>query len=265
MREGRFMAWRWRFAGLPVWVLGAFALLFLYLPIAVVILYSFNGDSIMTYPMRGFTFDWYQALFENRQVQLSLRNSAIVAFSSIAIGLLIGIPGAFALDRYHFPGKRVFEIMLLMPFVMPGVLFGIALLVLYINLGLQLSLLTVVLGHATLMIVVVIFVVSVGLKRWDRTIEQAAMDLGANGLETFFFVTLPNLRASIVGAVLLGLTLSLDEIIRTFFWTGIDNTLPLHIWAMFRLGVTPEINALATLIFIVSALGVVAWVRLTKV
>ena len=182
----------------------------------------------------------------------------------MAIGLVVGIPAAFALDRYRFPGKAAFQTILYLPFVMPGILFGIALLVFFVNIGLTLSLVTVVIGHATLMIVVVVVVVSLGLQRWDRTVEQASMDLGANEIATFLLVTLPNLQTSIVGAVLLGFTLSLDEIVRTFFWTGTENTLPLYVWSMMRMNISPEINAVASIIFVASATIVVLWTMLRR-
>ena len=249
---------------IPLWSFAILTLLFLYVPIFVVILYSFTSDTLMTWPMPGFSLRWYQEFFADRQLLLALRNSALVAFWSTLIGLAIGIPAAIALDRYRFPGKSAFQRLILLPFVLPGILMGLALLTLFLNAGVGLSLTTVIAGHATLLVAVVITETSVGLQRWDRTIEQAAMDLGANELQTFFFVMLPNLRTVIGGAILLGLTLSLDEITRTFFLTGTQNTYPLFIWSMMRLGLTPEINAASSLIFAASALLIVIWSRLMR-
>jgi spermidine/putrescine transport system permease protein len=248
----------------PLWIFAILTLLFLYVPILVVILYSFTSDTLMTWPIPGFSLRWYQEFFADRQLLLALRNSIVVAFWSTLIGLVIGLPAAIALDRYRFPGKVVFQRLILLPFVLPGILMGLALLTLFLNVGVGLSLTTVIAGHATLLVAVVITETSVGLQRWDRTIEQAAMDLGANELQTFFFVMLPNLRTVIGGAVLLGLTLSLDEITRTFFLTGTDNTYPLFIWSMMRLGLTPEINAAASLIFAASAMVIIVWSRLMR-
>jgi len=249
---------------LPVRVLGVAGFVFIYLPLLVVLLYSFHDDKILAFPFKGPTLAWYAAFWSDGQLGLAFRNSLIVAGASMAIGLVVGIPAAFALDRYRFPGKAAFQTILYLPFVMPGILFGIALLVFFVNIGLTLSLVTVVIGHATLMIVVVVVVVSLGLQRWDRTVEQASMDLGANEIATFLLVTLPNLQTSIVGAVLLGFTLSLDEIVRTFFWTGTENTLPLYVWSMMRMNISPEINAVASIIFVASATIVVLWTMLRR-
>ena len=253
-----------RLYALPVWILGIAGFVFIYLPIFVVILYSFHDDKILSFPFEGPTLAWYGKLWADEQLALAFRNSLEVAVVSIAIGLVVGIPGAFGLDRYRFPGKAAFQAALYLPFVMPGILFGIALLVFFVNIGLVLSLTTVIVGHATLMIVVVLVVVSLGLQRWDRTIEQAAMDLGANEVSTFFLVILPNMVSSILGAILLGFTLSLDEVVRTFFWTGTQNRLPLYVWSMMGSGIWPEINAVATLIFVVSATIVILWSTLRR-
>jgi spermidine/putrescine transport system permease protein len=240
----------------PLWVVAVGGMLFIYVPILVVMLYSFSDDQIMSFPLKDVSLRWYIELASDRQLLQAVGNSAIVALSSITIGLIVGIPGAFALDRFDFFGKRLLETLLLLPFVLPGVLFGIALLVFYLAAGVKLSLLTVIVGHSTLLIVVVIVVIRNGLRRWDRSLEAAAMDLGANEIETFFLVVLPNIKTSIIGAILLGITLSLDEIVRTFFWTGTDNTLPTFVWSMLRLGITPEINAIASIIFVISAIAI---------
>jgi spermidine/putrescine transport system permease protein len=255
---------RLRLEAVPLWALAIFALVFLYLPILVVVAYSFTSDRLMTWPMPGLSLHWYEEFFADRQLLQALRNSVIVAFWSTLIGLVIGLPAAIALDRFAFPGKAVFRRLILLPFVLPGILMGLALLTLFLNLGVGLSLITVIVGHATLLVAVVITETSVGLQRWDRTIEHAAMDLGANEWQTFFHVMLPNLRTVVGGAVLLGLTLSLDEITRTFFLTGTQNTYPLFIWSMMRQGLTPEINAAASLIFAASALVIIVWSRLMR-
>ena len=255
---------RYRLGAIPLWMFAIVTLLFLYVPILVVIAYSFTSDTLMTWPMPGLSLRWYQEFFADRQLLLALRNSAVVAFWSTLIGLVIGLPAALALDRYDFPGKVVFQRLILLPFILPGILMGLALLTLFLNAGVGLSMTTVIAGHATLLVAVVITETAVGLQRWDRTIEQAAMDLGANELQTFFYVMLPNLRTVIGGAVLLGLTLSLDEITRTFFLTGTQNTYPLFIWSMMRQGLTPEINAAASMIVVASAIVVVVWSRLMR-
>jgi spermidine/putrescine transport system permease protein len=146
-----------------LWLLALLTLLFLYIPILVVIVYSFTADELMTWPMPGFSLRWYQEFFADRQLLLALRNSGIVAFWSTLIGLVVGIPAALALDRFAFPGKAVFQRMILLPFVLPGILMGLALLTLFLNAGVGLSLLTVIAGHATLLVAVVITETAVGL------------------------------------------------------------------------------------------------------
>jgi spermidine/putrescine transport system permease protein len=247
-----------------IWVYAIGVLVFLYLPAVVVIIYSFSKETTLVFPITGFSTKWYTIFLHDRQLLDALKNSLLVALSSISIGLIVGIPAAFALDRYHIPGKKVIEKTLLLPFVMPGVITGILLLSFFLLLGVKLSLFTVIIGHSVLMIAVVITEVSVGLKRWDRTLEEASKDLGADELRTFLHVIFPNLQPVIIGAVLLGLTLSLDEITRTFFLTGTENTLPIKIWGMMKMGITPEINAVATIIFLFSAAIVITWTMITK-
>jgi spermidine/putrescine transport system permease protein len=250
---------RYRLPGALLWVVFGTILVFLYVPIMFVVVFSFDTNPIMSWPPSGVTLDWYRDFFADGQLIASVANSVKVAVASIGIGLFLGIPGAFGLDRMRFAGKAAFEKLLILPFVVPGVIGGVTLLSLFLTLGVQLSLKTVIAAHATLVTAAVLLQTSVGLKRWDRTLELAAMDLGANELRTFFSVTLPNLRNTIVGAVLLGTTLSLDEITRTFFLTGTDNTLPMQVWSMLRQGITPEINAVASLLFAVSVALLAIW------
>jgi spermidine/putrescine transport system permease protein len=150
----------------------------------------------------------------------------------------------------------------LLPLILPGIITGLSLLMLFREADLKLGLLTIVLGHGTALISVATTEVFAGLQKLDRTQEEASLDLGANYLETFWHVTLPNLRLSIIGAALLIFTLSMDEIAVSFFLIGRDNTLPLEIWGRLRRGITPEINAISTLIFLFSLIAIVIWYRL---
>ncbi len=232
-----------------VWAFALATLMFLYAPIALVVVYSFSIDQTMTYPIGGFSTTWYEAVAADGQLHESFMNSIIVALTSITIALGLGIPAALALDRYDFPGRWMVERILVLPFVLPGMVLGVALLSLFNLASVKLSLVTVIAVHSTLLLSVVVLQMGVGLRRWDRTLEQAATDLGANEWQVFWYVLLPNLRNVVIGAVLLGLTFSLDEVTRTFFVTGVENTLPMHIFSMTRQRISPEINAVASLLF----------------
>ncbi len=201
-------------------------------------------------------------LFADGAIWTSVVNSLIVAFAAIAISLTLGIPAALALDRAKFPGKALFRRLVLLPLILPGIITGLSLLMLFRQADLKLGLLTIILGHGTALISVATTEVFAGLQKLDRAQEEASLDLGANYWQTFWRVTLPNLRLSIIGAALLIFTLSMDEIAVSFFLIGRDNTLPLEIWGRLRRGITPEINAISTIIFFFSLLLILIWYRL---
>jgi spermidine/putrescine transport system permease protein len=189
-------------------------------------------------------------------------NSLIVAFCAMVISIGLGLPAALSLDRVSFPGKALFRRLVLLPLILPGIITGLSLLMLVVLMGLKLSLLTIILGHGTALIAVATTELFAGLQKSDRAQEEASLDLGADYWQTFWRVTLPNLRLSIIGAGLLIFTLSMDEIAVSFFLIGRDNTLPLEIWSRLRRGMTPEINAISTIIFIFSLALIVIWYRL---
>lgn len=253
-----------RASSAAVWALGLGTLLFIYAPIVLVIIYSFSADQTMTYPVSGWSLSWYEAVIANEPLHHSFRNSLVVAVASITVALLLGVPTAIALDRYDFPGKGLLERLLVLPFVLPGMVLGVAMLVLFNLVEVRLSLITVTVVHTTLLLSVVVLQMGVGLKRWDRTLEQAASDLGANEWQVFWHVLLPNMRNVVIGAVLLGLTFSLDEVTRTFFVTGVENTLPMHIFSMARQRISPEINAVATVLFGASLLAFLIATRIGR-
>ncbi len=237
---------------------------FLYLPIAVLIVYSFNGAGVGGFPPRNLTLDWYRTLFADGAIWESVGNSLLVAACAVGIALGLGIPAALALDRAHFPGKALFRRLVLLPLILPGIITGLSLLMLFNEAKVKLSLLTIVLGHGTALISVATTEVFAGLQKLDRAQEEASLDLGANYRQTFLRVTLPNLKLSIIGAALLIFTLSMDEIAVSFFLLGRDNTLPLEIWGRLRRGITPEINAISTIIFVFSLAAIVLWYRLRR-
>jgi spermidine/putrescine transport system permease protein len=186
----------------------------------------------------------------------------LVAASAMAISLALGIPAALALDRASFPGKALFRRLVLLPLILPGIITGLSLLMLFREANMRLSLLTIVLGHGTALISVATTEVFAGLQKLDRAQEEASLDLGANYWQTFWRITVPNLKLPIIGAALLIFTLSMDEIAVSFFLIGRDNTLPLEIWGRLRRGITPEINAISTIIFLFSLVAIVTWYQL---
>jgi spermidine/putrescine transport system permease protein len=250
---------------IPRWlaVYAASVFAFLYLPIIVLMVYSFNGQGVGGFPPRDLTLNWYRLLFQDDAIWSSVLNSVIVALASVAIALALGIPAGLALDRASFPGKGIFRRLVLLPLVLPGIITGLSLSMFFHQAGVTLSLTTVILGHGTALISVATTEVFAGLQKLDRTQEEASLDLGANYLQTLWRVTLPNLKLSIIGAALLIFTLSMDEIAVSFLLMGRDNTLPLEIWGRLRRGITPEINAVSTIIFAFSLCAIVVWYRLS--
>jgi spermidine/putrescine transport system permease protein len=235
---------------------------FIYLPIIVLIVYSFNRDGVGGFPPRHLTLDWYRQLFGDGAIWTSVLNSLIVAACSVALSLTLGLLAALALDRASFAGKSLFRRLVLLPLILPGIITGLSLLMFAVYAGAHLSLLTVFLGHGTALISVATTELFAGLQKMDRAQEEASLDLGATPLQTFWRVTLPNLKLPLIAAGLLIFTLSMDEIAVTFFLIGRDNTLPLEIWGRLRRGITPEINAISTLIFAASVILILIWFQL---
>ena len=236
--------------------------LFLYLPIVVLIVYSFNRDGVGGFPPRHFTFLWYRRLFGDGAIWDSVLNSLLVAFGAVTVSLVLGLLAALALDRADFPGKSLFRRLVLLPLVLPGIITGLSLLMFVDRTGIQLSLLTVFLGHGTALISVATTELFAGLQKMDRAQEEASLDLGATPWQTFWRITLPSLKLSLIASALLIFTLSMDEIAVTFFLLGRDNTLPLEIWARLRRGITPEINAISTLILLASVILILIWYQI---
>ena len=229
-------------------VAGASVLGFLYLPIVVLVIFSFNANPITRLPLTEWTLKWYDTAFSNEVLLTALANSVIVGLGAVAICLVIGVPTALALDRYEFPGKAILRRFVILPLTLPGLITGVSMLAFFNMLGISLSLATVMVGHGTALTAVVVTNVFARLQRYDRRIDEASADLGAGPLRTFWYVTLPNIRSTLIGSSLIAFTLSFDEIPVTFFLTGRDNTLPMYIWSTVRRGITPEINAIGSII-----------------
>ncbi len=227
---------------------------FLYLPIALLVLYSFNASRLVTV-WGGFSTRWYASLLSNDALLASALVSLRVAVTSAAISTVLGTMAAFALQRFGaFRGRTVFAGLLYAPLVMPEVIIGLALLLLFVGLGLDRGFWTIVASHATLGLCFVAVVVQSRLATFDRSLEEAAMDLGATPAATFRRVTLPLIAPAIGAGFLLAFTLSLDDFVLASFTSGPGSTtLPMRIYSQVRLGVTPEVNAISTLL--IAAVG----------
>lgn len=242
--------------------------LFLYLPIVVLISLSFN-DSRYAIVWQGFTTEWYTALLQGETVARvdpsaawgAFLNSVEIAAATVVISTVFGTMLAFALDRYDFPGKRLFTGVVFMPIIIPSIVMGISLLLFFNIIGIQLGIGTAVIGHVAFGISFVAVVVAARLKTFDRTMEEAAMDLGANELETFRFVTLPMIKPGIFAGALLAFAMSFDDFVVTFFIIGQENTLPIFFFGMVRQGISPGVNVVAALIIVVtmSIVAVAQW------
>jgi spermidine/putrescine transport system permease protein len=254
-----------------LWAAGAAVFAFIYLPLAVVVLYAFHDSPIVSWPFKPFTLHWFGDLMHDRGMIAAAIASLKLALLAVLIALGVGVPSAFALDRLEFPGKTAFRRLVLLPLILPGIITGVALLTYFSFLGLSLSSgfpvipgWPVVLGHGAALTSVVVTQVFARLQRFDKALEEASQDLYANEWKTFWLVTLPTIRSAVLGAGLLVFTLSLDEIAVTFFLIGRQNTLPLQIWGQLRRGITPEVNAVATVIFSLSVVVIVLWARLMR-
>lgn len=222
--------------------------LFLYLPIAILVVFSFNAAR-QTAVWEGFTLDWYRRLARNERLLGSVRNSLLVASITTGAATVLGTLAALALARYRFRGKGSTEAVLFLPVILPEVVLGAALLTFFGAVELRLSLWTVVIAHVVFSVSYVTIVVRARLSGLDPSLEEAARDLGAGPFETFRRVTLPLILPGVVASALLVFTLSIDDYVVTSFVAGVGaTTLPLHIYSMLKLGVTPEVNAVSTLL-----------------
>ena len=220
---------------------------YIYIPILILIIFSFNKQKL-NIRWEGFTLQWYEKLFNDHQVLLATKNTLLIAVISTLVATVIGTMAALALQRYHFPGYAASETLMYIPIVIPEVVMGISLLAFFALIKFKLGLATITLSHIAFNIPFVTLVVRARLHGFDKSIEEASMDLGANELITFWRVTLPTIMPGVLSGAMLALTLSLDDYVITYFTTGPGSTtLPLRIFSMVRFTVTPEVNALSAL------------------
>jgi spermidine/putrescine transport system substrate-binding protein/spermidine/putrescine transport system permease protein len=237
---------------LGVWSLAVYV--FLYAPLVVLAAFSFNRERL-TAQWRGFTVDWYLRLLANTQVLTALRNSLIVATVATVLATAIGTAAALAFHRHRFRRQGALDSLLTLPIVIPEIVMAASLLLLFAGIGLRLGFLTVVLAHVAFSVSYAVLVVRARLAGFDRSLEEAAMDLGAGPWRTFFKVTLPGIAPGVLAAALLVFALSIDDYVVTSFVAGVGSTtLPLQIYSMVRSGISPEINAASTVLLVATAL-----------
>lgn len=238
---------------------------FLYVPILILIIYSFNASSLVTV-WGGFSTEWYAALWNNQQLLDAAWITLRLALSSAGIATVLGTLAAITLVRYgRFTGRTLFTGMVYAPMVMPEVITGLSLLLLFVAVDFARGFWTIMLAHTTLTMCFVTVIVQSRLLSFDRSLEEAAMDLGATPLQTFLKVTLPIIFPAIGAGFFLAFTLSLDDLVIASFTSGPGaNTLPMLIYSKVRLGVKPDINAISTILVMVVSIGVISAGLLTK-
>ncbi len=239
----------------PLQIYAVIFLIVLYTPVMFIPLFSFNDSVYVKFPLTGLTTKWYVEMWTRTPVWNALGNSVKVGIACAIISTMLGVIAAKAITRYKMPGKSALVTFIMMPLVIPGIIFGVALLVLMSRMGVPLSLYTVTVGH---LIVCLPFAVATLLPRFegfDPSMEEASADLGENGWWTFWRVTMPMVFPGVVASLLLTFTISFDEFIMAFFLTGTDPTLPMYIWGQLRFPQEfPSILALSSLILFISFL-----------
>jgi spermidine/putrescine transport system permease protein len=249
--------------GVVLKLYGLAVFLFLYFPLVIVLIFSFSPTKTMV-GMQGLTLRWYEELFRDRGLLTALGHTVLIGLAAVVIAVVLGVSGAFFLTRVRFPGKQVFRTLVLLPYILPGIIMGISLLIFIRNFGIKLSWFTVLLGHVSFTVPIVMFQIMARIARMGPNYQAAAMDLGANPAQTFWYVTLPMIRTAIVGAALLAFTVSFDEIVISFFLTGSAwMTLPVYIYGMLRFGLSPKVYAISAIILLLSLVLVTLMARYT--
>jgi putative spermidine/putrescine transport system permease protein len=250
------------------WTLGvltALILLFLFIPIAIIIVYAFNPSNVQSWPPPGLSTKWFSPLWHNHDARDAFVLSVKAAFLATGIALVLGTMAAFAVHRFRFFGRELVSFVLVLPLALPGIITGIALTSLFNFASATLSLTTIVVGHATCCNVLIYNNVLARLRRTSPSLIEASMDLGADGWQTFRYVTLPVIATALVAGGLLAFALSFDEVIVTTFTAGAQNTLPLWIFGAIRLGQQlPEVNVAVLIVMALTIVPVVLAQRLTR-
>ncbi len=246
-------------------VFTALVMLFLFFPLILIVVYAFNSSNVQSWPIPGLSTKWFTTAFHDADMRDALWLSIKAGLLSTAIALVLGSLAAFAVSRFRFFGREAVSFLLILPLALPGIITGMALNSFFTFSSLRFSLLTIVIGHATFCIVVVYNNVTARLRRTQGSLIEASMDLGADGWQTFRYVTWPVVSTALVAGGLLAFALSFDEVIVTTFTAGAQNTLPLWIFGKIRLGQQlPEVNAVVLLVVAVTIIPVALAQRLTR-
>lgn len=233
-----------------LWIVAILVYAFLYIPLIIVIVFSFN-DSKLNAEWVGFTLHWYNALLHNHEMLLAARNSLIIAVSASFLATVLGTMAGLAIHRYKL---KVLPVLAFTPVAMPEILLGVSLLLFFLQvLNLTLGMLSIIIAHTTFSIGFVAIIVRARLQGMDESIFEAARDLGATPWQTFRQITLPLIRPAIIAGALMSFTLSIDDFVITFFTKGIgEPILPIQIYTMIKVAVTPEVNAVSTLLMLLT-------------
>ena len=241
------------------------SIVFLFFPLALIVIFSFNDNRLGAFPLTGFTMGWYQELLETRLYFRGFKNSAIVAtFASIGAAVM-GTLGAYGLNRYRLRGEGLALGFLTLPILIPGLVLGIAMLSYFTFIGLRLSLGSVILAHIVFCTPYVILIMNSRFHNFNWAVEEAARDLGANTFQRFRYVLFPLIRPSIIGSMLLVFAISFDEFVVTYFVIGNQSTMPMIIWSMMRRGISPTLNAVSTILLLISVVLLFVALRVFKV
>jgi putative spermidine/putrescine transport system permease protein len=248
---------------LGVWT--ALIMLFLFFPIAIICLYAFNSSNVQSWPLPGLSTRWFSSTWHNAEMRQALWLSVRAGLIATGVAVVLGSMAAFAVDRFRFFGREAVSLLLVLPIALPGIITGMALNSFISFNALTFSLTTIVIGHATFCIVVVYNNVLARLRRTQASLVEASMDLGADGLQTLRYVTLPMIATALVAGALLAFALSFDEIVVTTFTAGAQNTLPIWIFAHIRNGQQlPQVNVVVLFVILLSIIPVTLAQRLTR-
>ncbi|MFW5969356.1 MAG: ABC transporter permease [Halofilum sp. (in: g-proteobacteria)] len=238
---------------------------FMFIPVIIVIMLAFNANQFGAFPMTGFTFQWFFELWENDAIMRAFRISLMLGALTAVISTTLGVLASLAIVRYDFPGKRLVSTALVAPILIPEVVLAVALLLFLRWLGLPKSFMLLLAGHVIFTLPFVVLVVQARLVGIRREYEEAALSLGANAIQTFFSVTLPLMLPAVLAGMLFAFTISFDDITGTLFWKpGGVETVPTQIFAMLRNSISPEINALAAVMVVVTVVLPLAGVALAR-
>lgn len=245
------------------WLYLGLVMLITYLPILVVVVFSFN-DSRLTVGWKGFTWKWYETLFQDAALVEALGNSIVLGLFSCLFAAVIGTLGAIGMARVHYKSKGMMEYLSMIPIIAPEIILAMVFMVFFARLGLPFGMVTLVIAHTAFCIPYVFMMVKARLVGIDKSLEEAARDLGASPARTFFDITLPLILPAVLSGCILAFAMSFDDVVISLFVTGPTlSTLPIKVYTQLRTGVTPEINALCTLILLVVVLGMLVFFALS--